>query len=167
MTFRVGLGYDVHRFTTGRPLYLGGVEIPFEKGLEGHSDADVLLHAIGDALLGAAGDGDLGTHFPPTDESFRNIRSTDLIDRIMERLWAKGLVVENVDTVVVAQQPRILPHRERMVSSIAALLGVEPEVVSVKGTTTEGLGFEGRSEGISARAVVLIRRAGPSQPTTW
>lgn len=157
MSYRMGIGYDLHRLRSGRPLYLGGVEIPFEKGLEGYSDADVLLHAICDALLGSVADGDLGSHFPPGDETFRACRSTHLLERVVERLWKKGFIVVNLDTVVVAQQPTIAPYRDEMVSSISNLLEVQPEHVSVKATTTEGLGAEGRGEAISAKAIVLVR----------
>ncbi len=158
MTLRVGMGYDIHRVAEGRPLVLGGVRFESPWGLEGHSDADVLLHAIGDALLGAAGLGDLGTHFPPGDPQWKDASSLDLLRRIAELLARAGAKVENVDAMVVAEAPRLAPHRDAMRSNIAAALGIAPDRVSVKATTNEQLGALGRREGISATAVALVSR---------
>ncbi len=158
MTLRVGMGYDIHRVAEGRPLVLGGVRFESPWGLEGHSDADVLLHAIGDALLGAAGLGDLGTHFPPGDPQWKDASSLDLLRRIAELLARAGTKVENVDAMVVAEAPRLAPHRDAMRSNIAAALGIAPDRVSVKATTNEQLGALGRREGIAATAVALVSR---------
>ena len=155
---RIGLGLDVHRFAEGRDLYLGGVKIPHGKGLLGHSDADVLLHAVIDALLGAAGIGDIGELFPDTDPRYKGIRSTILFEEAMKRLAAAGWRVVNCDAVLVCEEPKVLPHREAIRASLAALLGVAPDAVMVKGKTSERLGFTGRGEGIMAQAVVLIER---------
>lgn len=157
---RVGIGYDVHRLVAGRPLILGGVEIPWELGLEGHSDADVLVHAVMDALLGAAGDGDIGGHFPDTDMRYKNISSLVLLERVMDHLSAGGWAVGNVDAVIIAQAPKMAPYIARMRQNIAGILRVTPERVNVKATTTERLGFAGRGEGIAAQAVACIYRAG-------
>ncbi len=148
---RAGTGFDAHRFEQGRPLILGGVTIPHSAGLAGHSDADVLCHAIMDALLGAVADGDIGTHFPPGDERYRDVRSTELVEQVMQGIWARGLRVVNLDSVVVAERPRLLPHREAIRASMASLLGVGPGCISVKATTTEGLGPEGRGESRGCR----------------
>jgi 2-C-methyl-D-erythritol 2,4-cyclodiphosphate synthase len=153
---RIGQGFDAHRLVEGRPLILGGVEIPYPMGLLGHSDADVLSHAIGDALLGAVGAGDLGTHFPDTDPAYRNISSLVLLKRIMSLVEARGLRPVNVDATVIAQRPRLAPHLPQMAANLAAALGLPREAVNVKATTTEGLGFAGREEGIAAAAVVLL-----------
>ena len=153
---RIGSGYDVHRFTEGGPLVLGGVEIPFDRELEGHSDADVLLHAIADALLGAAALGDLGTLFPDTDERWENADSRELLGTVRDRVEDRGFLVGNVDATIVAERPRIGPHVEAMRSVIARILKVELDRVSVKATTSEGLGFVGREEGIVARASALL-----------
>ncbi|GBD16072.1 2-C-methyl-D-erythritol 2,4-cyclodiphosphate synthase [bacterium HR26] len=153
---RVGIGYDVHRLVQGRRLVLGGVEIPGELGLEGHSDADVLLHAIGDALLGAAGLGDLGRHFPPSDERWRDAPSTLLLQEIVRLLDETGWQVVNVDATLIAERPRLEPFREEMRARTADALGIEVERVSLKATTNERLGFVGRGEGIAALAVALI-----------
>jgi 2-C-methyl-D-erythritol 2,4-cyclodiphosphate synthase len=158
---RIGQGYDVHRLIPGRRLVLGGEEIPFERGLEGHSDADVLLHALGDALLGAAGLGDLGTHFPPTDERWRGADSLDLLARIAELVRADGWRVVNADLTLLAEAPRLAPHRERIRGRIAAVLGVEIGAVGLKATTNEGLGSIGRGEGMAALAVVLLAAEAP------
>lgn len=155
---RVGVGYDVHRLVSGKPLILGGVTIPWEKGLDGHSDADVLCHAVMDALLGAAGEGDIGRHFPPTDESYRGISSLVLLSRVNEIITARGFAVSNVDAVVVAQKPRIAPYMPEMAGNLAGVLGVSASRVNVKATTTEGLGFAGREEGIAAYAVALLQQ---------
>ncbi len=153
---RIGQGFDVHPFAEGRRLVIGGVDIPHDKGLLGHSDADVLLHAICDALLGAAGLGDIGQHYPDSDSAFHGIDSRALLRDVAGRLKALKLKVVNVDATVIAQAPRIAPYRERMISNIAADLGVARAAVSVKATTTEQLGFTGRGEGIAAQAVALI-----------
>lgn len=153
---RVGIGYDVHRFAEGRPLMLGGVLIPSQNGLEGHSDADVLLHAVMDALLGAAGLGDIGLHFPPSDETWLDSSSLDLL-RIVRGLLPAGWTIENVDCSVIAEFPRIGPYRDAMRDAIASTLGISPSRVNVKATTNERLGFVGRGEGIAALASVAFR----------
>lgn len=153
---RVGFGYDVHRLVPGRKLILGGVEIPYEKGLEGHSDADVLVHAIMDALLGAAGMGDIGRHFPDTDPSFRGISSILLLGKVKDILAAGGYRAHNVDSTIVVQAPRLSGHIDRMRGIVAEALGVEESMVNIKATTTEGLGFTGTGEGVAAYAVCLV-----------
>ena len=157
---RIGFGYDVHPLAEGRKLVLGGVEIPFEKGLEGHSDADVLLHAVCDALLGALGQGDIGKHFPNTDPRFRGISSLRLLEAVASRLTEKLFVVENVDVSVVAEKPRIAAYIPRMIEQISRVLNLSPERVNVKATTSEGLGFVGEGKGIAAYAVVLLKEGG-------
>jgi 2-C-methyl-D-erythritol 2,4-cyclodiphosphate synthase len=153
---RVGQGFDAHRLVPGRPLRLGGILVPFERGLEGHSDGDVLLHAVGSALLGAAGLGDLGRHFPSTDPSLHGIASAALLSRIRELVSARGHRIENVDATVIAEVPRLAPHLEKMETAIADALGIEPRRVNVKATSTDGLGVIGRGEGIAALAVALL-----------
>ncbi|RKQ63586.1 2-C-methyl-D-erythritol 2,4-cyclodiphosphate synthase [Thermovibrio guaymasensis] len=153
---RVGIGYDAHRLVEGRKLVLGGVEIPYSKGLLGHSDADVLLHSICDAILGALSLGDIGELFPDTDERFKGISSLLLLKEVNSTLKSRGYKVLNVDSVVVAQKPKLKPYREQMVKNISSVLDILPSQVSVKFTTTESMGFEGKEEGISAQAVVLI-----------
>ncbi len=153
---RVGQGFDVHAFAAGRRLVIGGVEIAHEKGLEGHSDADVLLHAICDALLGAASLGDIGRHFPDTDRRYRGIESRELLRRVEELLRNLGRRIVNVDATIIAQAPRMAPHIPRMVENIAADLRIDPNHVNVKATTPERLGFTGRGEGIAAQAICLI-----------
>lgn len=153
---RIGHGYDVHRLVDGRPLVLGGVKIPFELGLLGHSDADVLLHAVCDAILGAAALGDIGKHFPDSDEAFRNIDSRILLRKTAELLREKGYKVVNVDATVIAQKPKLSPFIAEMRDNIALDCGVSAECVNVKATTEEGLGFTGDLSGISAYAVCLI-----------
>jgi 2-C-methyl-D-erythritol 2,4-cyclodiphosphate synthase len=155
---RIGSGYDVHRLVSGRKLILGGVEIPCELGLDGHSDADVLLHAICDALLGAAALGDIGKHFPPSDDSFKNIDSRILLRRVKDLLAEKGYRVVNVDATIVAQRPKMSPFTQKMVQNIAEDLSVDIDNINVKATTEEGLGFTGSGEGISAMAVCLIEK---------
>jgi|UniRef100_A0A7C3WMR2 2-C-methyl-D-erythritol 2,4-cyclodiphosphate synthase len=157
---RVGLGYDAHRLVRGRPLILGGVEIPYHLGLSGHSDADVLSHALADALLGAVGSGDLGTHFPDTDPAFKGISSLVLLERIMTLVREKGWRPVNVDATVVAQAPRLAPHVAQMIGKLAPILGLSPDAVNIKATTTEKMGFTGREEGIAAYAVVLVEKLG-------
>ncbi len=153
---RVGTGYDVHRLAEGRKLIVGGVEIPHPLGLLGHSDADVLLHAVMDALLGAAALGDIGKHFPDTEEAYRGISSVKLLVRVGELLAEKGYVVENIDATIIAQKPKMRPHIAQMEENIARALGIGTDQVNVKATTEEGLGFTGSGEGISAQAVCLL-----------
>jgi 2-C-methyl-D-erythritol 2,4-cyclodiphosphate synthase len=155
---RVGLGYDAHRLAAGRPLILGGVAIPHPQGLLGHSDADVLTHAIGDALLGAVGAGDLGTHFPDKDPAFKDISSLILLERIKTVVRGRGFAPVNVDATIVAQAPRLAPHIPEMQKKLAPILGLAPQDVNVKATTTEQMGFCGRGEGMAAYAVVLIAK---------
>ncbi|MGH8738912.1 MAG: 2-C-methyl-D-erythritol 2,4-cyclodiphosphate synthase [Burkholderiales bacterium] len=156
---RIGQGYDVHALVAGRKLVIGGVIIPYEKGLAGHSDADVLLHAICDALLGAAGLGDIGGHFPDSDPQYSDIDSRMLLREVARKLGAHRLRVGNIDATVVAEAPRLAPHLPRMIGNVAADLGVAPARVSVKATTTEQLGFIGRGEGVAALAVALLEDA--------
>ena len=153
---RIGQGYDVHRLVEGRKLIIGGVDIPYEKGLLGHSDADVLLHAVMDALLGAAALGDIGQHFPDSDERYKGISSIALLKKVGKILQENGYMIENIDSTVIAQRPKLLPYRPQMAENIAAALGIEKEQVSVKATTEEGLGFTGTGEGISAQAIALL-----------
>lgn len=155
---RIGHGYDVHRLVEGRPLILGGVDIPYEKGLLGHSDADVLLHAITDALLGAAGLGDIGLHFPDTDEAYRGADSRELLQKAVSLLQAKGYAVSNLDATVLAQAPKLRPFIPQMVERIAQCCGVAIEQINIKATTEEGLGFTGAGAGIAAHAVCLIEK---------
>ncbi|HHY61136.1 MAG TPA: 2-C-methyl-D-erythritol 2,4-cyclodiphosphate synthase [Clostridia bacterium] len=155
---RVGFGFDVHRLVEGRPLVIGGVTIPFERGLLGHSDADVLLHAVADALLGAAGLGDIGIHFPDTDPRYKGISSLVLLAEVRERIMAAGWAVNNVDAVIAAERPKMAPHIPAMKANIARVLNVEAAAVNIKATTTEGLGFTGRGEGIAAWAAVTLRQ---------
>jgi 2-C-methyl-D-erythritol 2,4-cyclodiphosphate synthase len=156
--FRIGHGFDVHALVEGRKLIVGGVEIPYERGLAGHSDADVLLHAICDALLGAAGLGDIGRHFPDTSAEFKDIDSRILLRRVAEQLKQRGWRTGNVDATIIAQAPKMAPHIARMSAHIADDLGLAFDRVNVKATTTEKLGFTGRGEGIAAEAVCLIAR---------
>jgi 2-C-methyl-D-erythritol 2,4-cyclodiphosphate synthase len=156
---RVGFGYDAHRLVRGRLLILGGVEVPHHLGLSGHSDADVLTHAIGDALLGAVSAGDLGTHFPDTDAAFTGISSLILLERIMAVVRERGWRPVNVDAAIVAQAPRLAPHIPRMIDQLSPILGLPPGDVNIKATTTEKMGFAGREEGIAAYAVVLVEKA--------
>jgi len=153
---RIGQGFDVHQLVAGRALVIGGVAIPHEKGLLGHSDADVLLHAICDALLGAAALGDIGRHFPDSDARYKGIDSRELLRHVAELLRSRGYAVVNVDATIIAQAPRMAPHIAAMVANIAADLRVDPGAVNVKATTTEELGFTGRGEGIAASAVCLL-----------
>lgn len=153
---RIGSGYDVHRLIEGRPLFLGGVEIPFEKGLEGHSDADVLLHALCDAILGAAGMGDIGMHFPDTDPSFKNIYSIELLKETWRMVRPQYPSIINIDSTVFAEAPKILPYAEEMKNKIASSLSIFPNQINIKATTTEGLGYIGRGEGIAAMCMVMI-----------
>ena len=153
---RSGIGYDVHRLVPGRRLILGGVDIPHSLGLEGHSDADVLCHAIADALLGAAGLPDIGYYFPPSDESIRGISSLEILRRVAALLLEKGARIHNVDASLVAERPKILPHVPQMKANLAAALGITPGRVGVKATTNEGMGFPGRGEGMCAMAVACL-----------
>ena len=155
---RVGLGYDVHKLVEGRDLILGGVHIPYEKGLLGHSDADVLVHAIMDALLGAAALGDIGKHFPDTDERYKGISSILLLEHVGELLDEHLYIVENIDATIIAQRPKMLPHIEAMRKNIAEALHLEMEQINVKATTEEGLGFTGSGEGISSQAICAIEK---------
>ncbi len=153
---RIGHGYDAHRLVEGRKLILGGVEIPWERGLLGHSDADVLAHAVGHALLGAMRLGDLGENFPDTDPSFEGISSMEILRVIAKKIADRNGEIQSVDTTVVAQAPKLKPYKERMAANIAGALGIAPDLVSVKATTTEGMGFAGRGEGVEAHAVCII-----------
>ena len=155
---RIGQGYDVHKLVEGRKLILGGVEIPYEKGLLGHSDADVLVHAVMDALLGAAALGDIGQHFPDTDPRYEGISSIELLKKVGELLEEKGYVVENIDATIIAQRPKLLNYRPKMAENIAQALHLDVSRVSVKATTEEELGFTGRKEGISSKAVCLLSK---------
>jgi 2-C-methyl-D-erythritol 2,4-cyclodiphosphate synthase len=157
---RVGHGYDVHRLTVGRKLILGGVEIPWEKGLLGHSDADVLTHAVMDALTGAGRLGDIGKLFPDTDPAYEGISSLKLLEEVGRLLGEKDCEVVNVDAVLLAQAPKVGPYRQQMAENIAAALGIDPEQVNVKATTEEGLGFTGDGSGMAAHAVVLVEKNG-------
>ena len=157
---RVGMGYDVHRLVEDRKLILGGVEIPYEKGLLGHSDADVLLHAIMDALLGAAALGDIGKHFPDSDEAYKGISSIRLLEKVGELLEEHFYFIGNVDATVIAQRPKLAPYREEMRENVAKALGISVDQVSIKATTEEGLGFTGTGEGISAQAIALLESVG-------
>ncbi len=153
---RIGTGYDVHRLVQDRELILGGVKIPYEKGLLGHSDADVLLHAVMDALLGAAALGDIGKHFPDSDPAYKGISSMALLEKVGELLAQKGFIVENIDSTIIAQAPKMRPYIEAMRENIAGALGLEKDFVSVKATTEEGMGFTGAGQGIAAQAVCLL-----------
>ena len=158
MNFRTGLGYDVHRLTEERKLIIGGVDIPYEKGLLGHSDADVLVHAIMDALLGACKLGDIGRHFPDTDPQYKGISSIALLKHVGALLGNSGYRVVNIDSVIVAQQPKMKPYIPQMEENIAQALGIDVDDVNVKATTEEGLGFTGNGEGMAAKAVCLVER---------
>ena len=155
---RVGTGYDAHPLVLGRPLVLGGVRIPYERGLAGHSDSDVLAHAIVDALLGAAGLGDIGQRFPPSDPRYKDADSMGFVEETARLLDAHQWRISNVDATIVAQEPRVAPHLPNMCEALSRALGIRPDQVSVKGKSTNGLGFEGRGEGIAAQAVVLIEK---------
>lgn len=155
---RVGMGYDVHRLTVGRKLIMGGVEIPYEKGLLGHSDADVLVHAVMDALLGAAALGDIGKHFPDTDAEYEGVSSIRLLEHVGSILEENGYVIENIDATIIAQRPKMRPYIDQMRENMAKALGIETDQVSVKATTEEGLGFTGTGEGISSHAICAIEK---------
>lgn len=158
MSFRIGHGYDVHRLTAGRRLILGGVDIPWEKGLDGHSDADVLVHAVMDALLGAAALGDIGQHFPDTDPAYKGADSCTLLRSVNLLLHDHGYAIGNIDATILAQRPKLAPHIPAMRARMAAVLGIDADRISVKATTEEGLGFTGQGEGIAVHAVALICR---------
>jgi 2-C-methyl-D-erythritol 2,4-cyclodiphosphate synthase len=153
---RIGFGYDVHRFAEGRDLWLGGIKIPHSRGLLGHSDADVVIHAICDALLGAAALGDIGTHFPDTDLRYKGIDSKKLLAETWKLIAAKGFTIQNIDSTIAIQVPKIAPYIEKMRNILSVLLDINTDQISIKATTTERLGFEGREEGVSAYAVVLL-----------
>jgi 2-C-methyl-D-erythritol 2,4-cyclodiphosphate synthase len=157
---RIGQGYDVHQLVTDRRLVLGGVEIPFERGLEGHSDGDALLHAVADAILGAIGAGDLGRHFPSSDERWRGAASGDILARVVEMMREAGYEIGNLDATIVAQAPRLAPHQKAMHENLAGLLGASPSRVNLKLTSTDRLGAIGRGEGIASMAVVLLEEVG-------
>jgi len=154
---RVGIGYDVHPLVPGRRLVLGGLEIPFEKGLYGWSDADVLTHSIIEALLGAAALGDIGSHFPPGDPAYKNISSLELLKKVNDKLAEKGWLIDNIDATVVAERPKLREFIDRMRQQLSQTLGIQMDQVSIKASTSNGLGFEGRGEGIAAHSVALIR----------
>ncbi|HEX5515041.1 MAG TPA: 2-C-methyl-D-erythritol 2,4-cyclodiphosphate synthase [Gammaproteobacteria bacterium] len=156
MTVRIGQGFDAHRFRDGDHLMIGGVRVPFDRGIEAHSDGDVLLHAVTDALLGAAGEGDLGRHFPDTDPTLKGVDSRSLLRSALDKAQIKGWQVINVDATVIAQRPRLAPYIEAMRANIAADLALDPALVNVKASTTEHMGFTGRGEGVAALAVVLL-----------
>lgn len=156
--FRIGQGFDVHQFAEGRPLIIGGIEIPFEKGLLGHSDADVLLHTVADACLGAIGEGDIGRYFPDTDPEFKDADSAKLLEHVWGIVKEKGYELVNADCTIIAQKPKMAPHISKMQERIAQLLETEKENINVKATTTEKLGFTGREEGIASQAVVLLKK---------
>lgn len=156
MASRSGIGYDVHRLIEGRPLILGGVDIPSEKGLDGHSDADVLCHAIADALLGAVGLPDIGYYFPPTDESIKGICSLDILKRVASEFHQLGAKIINIDSTLVAEKPKILPHADKMKKNIALSLEIEVNMIGIKATTNECMGFLGREEGMAAMAVASV-----------
>lgn len=153
---RIGFGYDVHAFLVGRKLILGGVDIPFDRGLAGHSDADVIIHAVCDAILGAAGLGDIGRHFPDTDPDYKDISSLILLARVVDIVREHNFRIGNIDVTVVAQAPRLAPYIESMITKICDSTGLSKDIINIKATTTEGLGFVGRKEGIAAYAVALI-----------
>lgn len=153
---RIGMGYDVHKLAENRKMIIGGVEIPYEKGLLGHSDADVLIHAIMDALLGAAALGDIGKHFPDNDEQYRGISSVKLLEHVRELIADEGYVIGNIDATIIAQRPKMSPYREQMRENIAKALGISINQIGIKATTEEGLGFTGAGEGISSQAIALL-----------
>ena len=164
MSVRIGHGFDVHRLVAGHPLRLGGVAVPYHRGLEGHSDGDSLLHAITDALLGALGEGDLGRHFPSGDDRWRGADSADLLDHVVGRMRAAGFRLGHLDATVIAEEPRLAPHQEAMRARVAALLEAPAEAVNIKLTSTDGLGAIGRGEGIAATAVLTLEEAETSGP---
>ena len=156
--YRSGIGFDVHKLVEGRKCIIGGVDIPYEKGLLGHSDADVLLHAISDALLGAAGLGDIGTYVPDTDPSFKGADSLELLRKVGEEVKKAGYEIVNIDSIVMCERPKVNPHKDQMKANIARVLGLDVTQIGIKGTTTEKLGFTGRGEGIASQAVAMVRK---------
>ncbi len=158
MMFRIGQGFDVHQLTEGRPLIIGGITIPYEKGLLGHSDADVLLHTVADACLGAIGEGDIGKHFPDTDPNFKDADSAKLMEHVWQLVKNKGYELVNADCTIIAQKPKMAPYIDQMRIRIAELLEAAPEQINVKATTTEKLGFTGRGEGIASQVAVLLKK---------
>ena len=156
MTMRVGLGYDVHKLVLDRPLIMGGVEIPFEKGLLGHSDADVLIHAIMDSILGAAALGDIGNYFPDTDSKYKNISSLELLKHVKSLIEDNGFSIGNIDATIIVQKPKMSPHIQKMRENISSILGIELDQINIKATTEEGLGFTGSGCGISAQSIALL-----------
>ncbi|WP_055669237.1 2-C-methyl-D-erythritol 2,4-cyclodiphosphate synthase [Desnuesiella massiliensis] len=157
---RIGLGYDVHKLIEGRKLIIGGVDIPYEKGLLGHSDADVLTHAIMDSILGAAALGDIGRHFPDNQAKYKGISSLDLLAQVNTLLSSKGYYIENIDATIIAQKPKMAPFIEKMISNISKVLEIDSDKINIKATTEEGLGFTGSGEGISSQAICLINNKG-------
>jgi len=157
MTVRVGLGYDVHRFVKGRKLFLGGVEIPYTYGLEGHSDADAVLHSLCDAIIGALAKGDIGEHFPNTDPKYKDIQSTKLLEKVIALMKEERFSIGNIDLMILAQEPQIKQFKQKMVETIAGICGVDTTSVNVKATTNEGMGFVGRKEGVACYATVSLR----------
>ncbi len=158
MTQRIGIGYDIHRLVSGRKLFLGGIEIPYVNGLLGHSDADVLLHAICDSLLGAIGEGDIGEHFPDTDPKYHNISSVELLKIVADSIAKKGFTISNIDTVLIAEEPNIVPFKKQMQERVAQILKIKKECVSIKAKTNEGLGVFGKKEAIASFAVAMLIR---------
>ena len=156
MSFRIGHGIDIHRLVSGRKLILGGVEIPWDKGLLGHSDADVVCHALSNALLGALGEGDIGRHFPDSDPRYKGASSLELLQAVMDLIKARGFRIANADLTILAEKPKLAPYREEMRKRLAAVLEVEPATINIKATTGEKMGFIGREEGMMAEAVVLL-----------
>lgn len=157
--FRTGIGFDAHRFSSGKKLILGGVEIPFELGLEGHSDADVLTHAICDALLGAIGERDIGSYFPDSDPIYRGVSSLVLLKEVLAISSSRGFRIENIDSVVVCEKPRLSPYISQMKKRLSSVIEIPEESIGIKATTTDGMGFTGRGEGIAAYAIILVRKA--------
>jgi 2-C-methyl-D-erythritol 2,4-cyclodiphosphate synthase len=160
MLYRIGIGYDIHRLAEGRKLFLGGVEIPYIRGLLGHSDADVLLHAICDAMLGALSLGDIGEHFPDTDPKYHNASSKDLLKNVVKLVEEKGYSISNIDSVIIAQEPHLAPFKKNILERIAEILNLKPECISVKAKTNEGIGEMGKKEAIASYAVVLLNNKG-------
>ena len=154
---RTGIGFDVHAFKEGRKLILGGVDIPHDKGLAGHSDADVLIHAVMDAILGACGLGDIGIHFPDNDMKYKDISSLKLLGEVKDKMEAEGFSIENIDTIIILQEPRVFKYFDGMRNNISGILNIDPKSVNLKATTTEHLGFCGRGEGIAAQAIALLK----------
>ncbi len=157
-TYRIGHGYDIHRLVAGRKLVLGGVRIDYEKGLDGHSDADVVIHALMDSLLGAAAFGDIGSHFPTSDPAYKDADSLRLLSQVIKLISESHYAIDNIDITVIAEAPKLAPHIPRMISNIANVLGISPDAISIKATTNEGLGFIGRGEGMAAFCVALLHK---------